>query len=297
MTGRATACGEAVFAIVAIAAGCLVIGSSLALAQSDDATVARARARFDEGTVHYREGRYLDAAIAYEDAYELSPRPLILRNVATAFERALELGQAADAYERYLTEAGHPDDEAEIRERIARLRELDRASRGGPAADPIPPPPTPAEAAVWAAPVAAPVPPVRVDPIPPISPAVAPQDPVVSVDAGRGPSAWGVTGAVTGSLSVIALAIAIGYGVAALDHASEVRMSCPSGDVCERALDALDVQRARDAAFTSSGFGYVSLGLGAFAVLATVLAILEESGSERERAFTLTPNGVAMAFP
>ena len=103
-----------------------------------DADVTAARAHFEEGSSLYDQGRFLDAAQRFEAAYGLAPRPVILYNLGLAYEGALELGRAADAYERYLETPGRSN-EAEVRSRIARLREL----AGGPSmSGPASPPPT-----------------------------------------------------------------------------------------------------------------------------------------------------------
>lgn len=265
--------------------------SSLAHAQSDD-DVEAARARFDEGTVHYQEGRFLEAAAAYEDAYRMSPRPVILRNAAIAYERALELERAADALERYLAAADMPDDEPEVRTRIARLLELTASPE--PAEPETAPVEVPVEVEVWplTPPTAAPEP----APEPEADPAAV-AEPVEEPPAQPpGPDAtMGSLGLTLGGLALIATAVAIGYGAEALERAATVNETCPDR-LCPFALDSGIFGDAREAADYANGFGIVALGLGALATLFTVLAIAELSGdAEAARAF-VTPDGVGVRW-
>ncbi len=106
---------------VVVAASLLLTGPGTALAQSAVNDDTKARLLFDNGAVLYEEGRYEDAIAAWERAYELSPRPLLVFNIANAHERAGHWYEAHEALNRYRAFA--PVDERPILER--RIRNLE----------------------------------------------------------------------------------------------------------------------------------------------------------------------------
>ncbi len=86
----------------------------------------QARALFEQGEAAYEEGRYEEAVAAFEQAYGLSARPLLLYNIANAKERLGLLSEALENLRYYLEDA--PDDERPVIER--RIRGLeDRVAR------------------------------------------------------------------------------------------------------------------------------------------------------------------------
>ena len=89
------------------------------LAQSDD---ARARLLFDNGHQLYMEGRYEDALAAWTEAYALSQRPLILFNMANAYERNGQLEKAVAVLNRYRAYA-QPDEQEVILRRIKNMEQ------------------------------------------------------------------------------------------------------------------------------------------------------------------------------
>lgn len=104
------------------------------------ADIDRAKQLFRNGATLYDEGRYEDAIVAWEEAYNLSKEPVLLFNIANAQER---LGRYQDAYDtlnRYRAFA--PESEREALER--RLVNLEARLREQPA--PVAPPPTQVEA-------------------------------------------------------------------------------------------------------------------------------------------------------
>jgi len=148
----------------------LAIGCSLALTPTAQALPsppgkkvskkddAHARRLYKKGDRAYAEGRYEDAVAAFEKAYALSGRSLLLFNLGNAYERLQRYQDAADALERYLPDA-KPHEQDALEKRIANLKqraeqqqkekeEKERAAkkRREQAAKP-PAPPPPAEAA------------------------------------------------------------------------------------------------------------------------------------------------------
>lgn len=124
--------------------GALAVLSVIALlgpaspAAADDkpkssASRREAKRLFDRGRIAFRAKRYEEAILRWQESYALSNEPLILWNIANAFE---ELDQPAEAL-GYLQEwAPHakPEEEAELKERIARLEK---------AVEALPPEPSP----------------------------------------------------------------------------------------------------------------------------------------------------------
>ncbi len=80
-----------------------------------------ARRHFLAGRDAYREGRYESALRHFEKSYELSGRPGLLWNIATAADRLRRTDRAIEAFELFL--AAQPD--SELRPQVeARLRVL-----------------------------------------------------------------------------------------------------------------------------------------------------------------------------
>lgn len=98
---------------------------------------ARARDLFREGDELYAQGRYEEALANFEEAYELSQRPLLLYNIANAQERAGAWDDAIETLERYLPHAYEAEQERietrieSLKRRAARLREMrEREAQG-----------------------------------------------------------------------------------------------------------------------------------------------------------------------
>ena len=98
----------------------LLSGTSLA-AEGDD----RAREYFMNGKSLFEEGEYQAAVDAWQKAYELSPRALLLYNIATAHEKLGELEEAKKFYMEYRIEAGSgelsEDQKKQLKDKIAAL--------------------------------------------------------------------------------------------------------------------------------------------------------------------------------
>jgi len=88
-----------------------------ARAESED---ERARYLFDNGHQLYMEGRYEDALAAWTEAYDLSRRPLILYNMANAYERNGQVRKAISVLNRYRAYA-QPDEQEVILRRIKNM--------------------------------------------------------------------------------------------------------------------------------------------------------------------------------
>ena len=65
-----------------------------------------ARLHFNLGETFYLEGKFKEAVDAYRKAYQIRPHPAGLYNIAQAYERLLQYGDAVTWFERYLKEPG-----------------------------------------------------------------------------------------------------------------------------------------------------------------------------------------------
>jgi tetratricopeptide (TPR) repeat protein len=92
-----------------------------ALARAEDSEL-RAKELYRNGERLYEEGLYEDAIVAWEIAYELSKRPLLLYNIANALERIGRWDEALRRINQYRALA--PEDERETLDR--RMRAIER---------------------------------------------------------------------------------------------------------------------------------------------------------------------------
>ncbi|HEY3237283.1 MAG TPA: tetratricopeptide repeat protein, partial [Polyangiaceae bacterium] len=83
----------------------------------------RARRHYDAARSYYDVGKYEDAAREFRSAYELSGRPHLLKNVATALERAGSFAESAQALEEYLRLQPDAEDRRSVEIHIKQLQE------------------------------------------------------------------------------------------------------------------------------------------------------------------------------
>lgn len=116
-----------------------------ALAQGDEAAAEQALQLFDQSKVAYQNGKFDEAIDLLKAAYRLSPEPVLLYNLARAYEGKGMLREAADEYARYLETPGEIPDRGAIEAKVKTLRELaDKQEQPTePPPDPVPPPPEP----------------------------------------------------------------------------------------------------------------------------------------------------------
>ena len=105
-------------AAMTVLLGFALPSSSFAQEGEDD---ERARQLFQAGDEYYANGRYEDALAAFEEAYSMSPRPLLLFNMANAQERMGQYDEAIESLENYLPDADD-DERARIETRLTSLR-------------------------------------------------------------------------------------------------------------------------------------------------------------------------------
>ena len=102
------------------------------------ADVKRAQSLFTESEKRYREGRFQDAVDLLNEAYRLDPSPVLLYNIARAYESLGDSGHAIDAYRKYLESDPKAADRGAIEQRLATLERQQRAQEQ--ADRPAPPP-------------------------------------------------------------------------------------------------------------------------------------------------------------
>jgi hypothetical protein len=96
----------------------------------------QAHVLFLNGQRLYDEGRYEEAVQAFKTAYELSKRPLMLFNMANAYERLGQLEQAIDVLNQYRVYA----DPSEQDVLLARVQTIERRLAAQRTAVPVPVP-------------------------------------------------------------------------------------------------------------------------------------------------------------
>jgi tetratricopeptide (TPR) repeat protein len=99
-----------------------VLGAGRVAADEDPS--AEARAQYRQGVALYDEGRFAQAAIAFERAYELRPQYRILWNVAQVQNELGHYAAALLAYRQYLAEGGDEVEDARRTEAAAEIERL-----------------------------------------------------------------------------------------------------------------------------------------------------------------------------
>ena len=107
----------------------------------ENADDLRARQLYDNGAILYDEGRYEDAIVAWQEAWVLSERPLLLYNIANAQERLGLWRDALETLNRYRAFA-RPEERERLDRRINNL-ERRLAEDGGSVTTVTPPAATP----------------------------------------------------------------------------------------------------------------------------------------------------------
>lgn len=117
---------RALFVVLALSVVC---ARPVAAQFASGAADARALQLYEQGDEAYAAGRYQEAADAFAQAYRLSPRPLLLYNLANAYERLERYTDAIQMLRSYLDSAPIGE-HAELQARIASLEQL-AAGNGG----------------------------------------------------------------------------------------------------------------------------------------------------------------------
>lgn len=152
---------------------------------------AMARKHFDRGIYLAHAGRYAEAIVEFDEAYQLSPHFAVLFNLGQAYAASGQPSQASRALRRYLVEGGAQipaDRRKQVEKEIARQEQrtaretADPAATAPPAGAPAPLPPLVSASP----PPPAPSKPLPVSALPPPSPPIAPPAlPVAASPASR----------------------------------------------------------------------------------------------------------------
>lgn len=231
----------------------------------------RARELFQLGDRMYASGRYDLAISAFEEAYDLSPRPLLLFNLANAQERAGYLAAAVESLERYAPNA--PREELPtLRGRIEALRarvaaEREREEQLQALRDQA----NSSQAVATTTPV-------------PVEPAEEGPDlllPIVVLSAG------GVLAAVGGVFAGLAL-----------DARGTAQSDCTETDGARYCLETADSALARDSTFSLTadilfGAALATIGVGTYFLIDALLSSDTEE-SDTQVGIVVAPTGLGL---
>lgn len=123
--------------------GALALLVCPALAQAQAGGVEQAREHMERGQALYLQGRFEEAAVEFEAAYDAHPFSAFLYNAGVALERAGQAARAAELFQRYIDRDPQASDAQGVRERLARLREQAQQQAAAPPATEPAPAPTP----------------------------------------------------------------------------------------------------------------------------------------------------------
>ena len=97
---------------------------------SEGAPRAVARKQFERGSTLYQQGRYAEAATAFEAAYQAVPNGVVRYNLGQCYEKLGDLSRAIDSYRAYLREVPRAEDRPQVEANITRLeKRLDEQRR------------------------------------------------------------------------------------------------------------------------------------------------------------------------
>lgn len=88
-----------------------------------NADIAAARVHFGAGKQFYKESRYDDAIREFRDAYKYDPNPLLLYNLAQAYEKAALIPDALQYYRRYIHDSPTAPDRKTVEIAIGNLEQ------------------------------------------------------------------------------------------------------------------------------------------------------------------------------
>jgi hypothetical protein len=94
---------------------------ALAVLFAGTTVFAGARQHFMAGQDYYTQGRYNKAIEEFEEAYRLDPRPLLLFNIAQAYEKLGQLKKTVDYLKRFLEAEPDTDERTTLLNKIANL--------------------------------------------------------------------------------------------------------------------------------------------------------------------------------
>ena len=226
----------------------------------------RAKELYVNGQQLYGEGSYEAAILAFKEGYQLSKKPEFLYNIANAYERMGEFGQARDYLDQFRAYASNDQQEALAR----KIASLDKRQREKEA--------NAQQQQDQAAHEAAARERRRQE--------LADQE---KKDKVWGPEAWALS-----TVTLIGLGLGIGFGVRATNQRDRALESCtedPAMRVCSTEAEAAISAQKQSAIVADVGF---VVGAAAGVALITVLAI--KATRKKQRAQEAQPTPPATAF-
>ncbi len=175
-------------------------------------TESQAREAFSRGRVHYDNGEFSQAADAFEQAYRLSGRDVLLYNLYLARRDANQVVQAAEALRGYLEKVEVIENRPQLEARLKALdtgiaerkaAEAQRAQQPQTASGPAPDPQTPAQEA-----------------------------------AAKSSERWWLMPVAIAGVGAVMAVGSLGTGIMAASRHKEIEDKCPSGKNCDASLQA-----------------------------------------------------------
>jgi hypothetical protein len=88
---------------------------------TQDETTVKAKAAFELGTALYKQGKYAEAVLKFQETYALKPHPTVMYNIGRCRERLEEIPRALTAYREYLRIAPDASDASAVTAAIERI--------------------------------------------------------------------------------------------------------------------------------------------------------------------------------
>lgn len=118
----------------------LILALGLAFAGTasaqEESVEDKARAHFRLGRAHYDNGNFAEAAVEFEEAYNVSQRAALLYNIYLAYRDANNTEKAAWSLKLYLEKEENIENRAQLQARLRALEEANAAAAAAAAAAP-----------------------------------------------------------------------------------------------------------------------------------------------------------------
>jgi tetratricopeptide (TPR) repeat protein len=238
----------------------------------------RADELFLNGRTLYQDGSYDGAITSFKSAYELSGDPVLLYNIALAYDRVDAFDDAIEYLEAYRAVAP-AEERDELSEKVDSLRRRKLRAQTEPGGTPTTTGPTTQ-------------PPPTTGPTTPADDTQPRREPVK--DRVFGPAAITLT-----VITVVAAGVGIGLGVASARRRNDARDVCnagASGDTFCPDTSENDIDRARSFAI-GADVSFAIAGAAGIALIAVIAAkAVKRKKKQRDVALRPTASGLAIEF-
>ncbi len=130
--GDISAVKQATYRLASLILVTLLWLPSSPLAAQPSSVDEQARTSFEAGKAAYDEGQYEAALTHFQRSYELSQKPQLQYNLGLAYDRLRRDGEALEAFEAYLAFDPNAERAAEVRARVAALKQAIDSRSVGP---------------------------------------------------------------------------------------------------------------------------------------------------------------------